>query len=259
MRTPLQTLLLGAYGLVRRTGVLATPLGRQALDVAYRLYKRHEAGAVDHLRQWVVPGSWVIDVGANIGYFAERFAQWVGEGGGVLCYEPEPQNHDRLVRRLASLPAGRRAITIQAAVADVETTLRLALNPDNFADHRLAEEGTVPVRAVRLDDEMERRGWPRVSFIKIDVQGAECRVLDGAATLLTRFRPALFVEVDASDPLHADALLARLDGLGYVPHRLLENGGLTGLTRDEARRAAEDAGYIDLVFLCSSAKGAAAP
>jgi hypothetical protein len=77
----------------------------------------------------------------------------------------------------------RRGLTsrvdlVQAVAAERSGELRLQINPHHPGDHRINEVG-VPVCAVRLDDMLRERGWPEVSLIKIDVPGAEDRVLEG--------------------------------------------------------------------------------
>ena len=73
-----------------------------------------------------------------------------------------------------------------------------------------------------IDDLLAARGWPEVSLIKIDVQGAEGRVLAGAAETLRRFHPALFLEIDDHQLRRygssADALLRSIAALGYTIH-----------------------------------------
>jgi FkbM family methyltransferase len=256
VRAILQDLLAGLYGLVRRTGVFSKPAGRWAFERAYGLYKDFiEAGPVDRLREYVPANACVLDVGANIGWFAVRLGRWVGSGGRVIALEPEPLNFRRL--QAAVCRAGLSAVVecVNAAAAEQPGILHLALNPDNPADHRLAEDG-IAVDTVTLDGLMEARGWPAVAFIKIDVQGAEARVLAGAAETLRRFRPALFLEVDADParvpPGTAEALLERLASLGYAPHRLRRQGPMPVLSPAEAAAAAREAGYCDFLFLAAT-------
>ena len=86
MNRLLQDGLIGLYGLVKKTGALDTPAGRKLFEASYGFYKdRLEAGPILMLRPYVRPGSWVIDVGANIGFFTRRFASWVSQGGKVIA------------------------------------------------------------------------------------------------------------------------------------------------------------------------------
>ena len=70
--------------------------------------------------------------------------------------------------------------TIRAAVAEFTGEGLLEVNPGHPGDHKLGTEG-VPIATTTIDDLLAARGWPEVSLIKIDVQGAEARVLAGAA------------------------------------------------------------------------------
>src|ERR1044071_8216537 len=85
-----QQVLLLAYRIFRRP--LQTRAGRRLFLAAYHVYKRFEARDVSALAPLIVSGSTVIDVGANVGFFAMRFARWVGPGGTVIAIEPEAGN-----------------------------------------------------------------------------------------------------------------------------------------------------------------------
>ena len=165
-------------------------------ETSYQFYKRRfEASPIRMLRQWVRPKTFVIDVGENIGFFSRQFATWVSDGGKVIALEPEALNYARLKHAIAKAGLTDVVETIQAAVADTTGSGMLEVNPGHPGDHKLAAQG-VPVAMTTIDDLLSDRGWPEVSLIKIDVQGAEARVISGARQALERFRPALFLEVD---------------------------------------------------------------
>ena len=177
----LQTGLIGLYRLVKATGGLDTAPGRRIFEASYLFYKdRFEAGPIRMLRPYVRPKTIVIDIGANIGYFTRRFATWVSQGGRVVAVEPESLNFARLQHAVAT--AGLRDVveTVQAAVAERAGEGFLEINPGHPGDHRLGTTG-LPVAMTTVDDLLASRDWPEVSLIKIDVQGAEARVLAGAA------------------------------------------------------------------------------
>ena len=87
---------------------------------------------------------------------------------------------------------------------------------------------TVP--AVTIDDLVTEAGTPSVSLVKIDVQGAELLVLEGAKRTLDKMRPVLFVEVDdralGSFGASAQALVTRIEGAGYEMYELAYEGAL---------------------------------
>jgi FkbM family methyltransferase len=257
-----QRLLLGVYRRVRRTRLLKTRAGAALFETAYEIYKTViEAGPVGHLQHLVSPGSMVIDVGANVGFFTRRFARWVGPTGRVLALEPEPHNLSRLRVRLLRDGLSDIVETIEAAATEQAGTALLDLNPDNPADHRLGQSG-LPVACVTVDELVARHGGRPLSLIKIDVQGSEHRVIAGASKTLAQFRPALFIEVDDAHlrlgGSSAEALVTMLAGLDYRPHRLLRSGLSPPLSPAVCLAIVGRPGqYEDFVFLPTPGRGSA--
>jgi FkbM family methyltransferase len=224
---------------------------RRGFESAYLAYKRLvEAGPMGSLKSVVAPGSTVIDVGANIGFFSLKFGRWVGAAGRVVAIEPERRNVAALRRRVRS--AGLEGVIecVNAAAAERSGEVRLAVNPVHPGGHRVADEGE-PVRAVTID-EITAGDPRRVALIKIDVQGAELSVLSGARRVVERHRPAIFTEID-SDSLEqfgssAAELIETLDSLGYVGYTLTRRG----VSTPQAPRALivkSGGSYFDALFL----------
>lgn len=251
MRRLLQSWLLSIYRVVFARGLLRFHWGRRMFFALYDLYKAWlEAGEIDGLRRWVPPGSVVIDVGANVGFFSLRFADWAGVDGHVVAIEPEARNHAELVRRVAGMRFAER-VTVHRAVADrVAGEVLLEVNPDHPGDHKIGNAG-IAIPALTVDGLRSATGRT-VTLIKIDVQGAEMRVLEGAVSVLTSDRPALFIEADAGalDRFGASTagLLSFLAGYGYCPHRLTRTGPEPMSTRLLEDLIERD-GYTDILFL----------
>jgi FkbM family methyltransferase len=232
--------------------VLNTALGRTLFETTYLLYKRHyETGTIISLQKWVKPGTVVIDVGANIGYFTLAFASWVRDGGKVLAIEPEDVNYARLQRRVTRAGFAPVVETVRAAAADTSGDGLLDLNPGHPGDHRLGTRG-VPVVMTTIDSLLAARGWPEVSLLKADVQGAEARVLVGAQETIERFRPALFLEV-SDEALRqygssAEELLTDCAKRRYTIHTLNRDAAPVSLAKNEAVNLVKSRGYVDLLF-----------
>lgn len=251
MKKVFQDSLLAGYRAVRRLGVFDTTLGRASFLFLYRMYKTAWEADPRFLRQFVRPDTWVVDVGANIGFFSEPFSRWVTGRGRVLAFEPEQNNYSELLRWAAKRKFADRLVARRALVAETDGELPLALNPDNPADHRIGEAG-IPTATVRLDTVMQELGWPPVSLIKVDVQGAEERVLAGATETLRRNRPALMLEVD-DRALHsfgssAEILLRQVLVMGYRMH-YVDKRGVRHVNDAEAISLQRQLGYVDLLFL----------
>jgi FkbM family methyltransferase len=244
--------LLRLYERAVKAGLLERRWTRRAFEAAYLAYKRLlEAGPTAKLGTLVEPGSTVIDAGANIGFFAIRFGRWVGPSGRVVAIEPEARNVETLRRRVRRAGLTGTVECVQAVAAAQDGELRLAVNPTHPGDHQIAAEGE-PVRAVTLDALAEGESR-RTSLVKIDVQGAETLVIDGARNLLESDRPALFVEVDDEGLRAFDSsareLFETLARLGYEPHRLTRRG-IEPVDDPEALLARSAGGsYADVLFL----------
>ena len=260
MHQAVQRVLLRSYRLVFARGLLRFAWGRRLFFTLYESYKLlFEARSIGGLQAFVPRGTCVVDTGANVGFFAKRFARWVGPEGRVVAIEPEGRNHEELVRALAARNLSARVLTFRAAADAAPGTARLLINPDHPGDHRLSDEG-VPVAAVTIDEAVPP-GYP-VALVKIDVQGAELRVLQGATAVLARGRPALFVEVHppglALYGSDVDLLLRWLTERNYAPHRL-DHGLAKPLARAELDRILARRGYTDVLFLPAGFRAKMAP
>jgi len=249
----LQSCLLRTYELICATGLLSTSWGRSLFYTAYDLYKSLlEAGDIRPLRHFVVSGGVVIDIGANVGFFTKRFAMWVSDGGFVIAVEPEAHNFDQLMRTLEKSDTTRVVRVFQGVAAEQSGTLKLAINPIHPGDHKISSEG-VNVEAFTIDGLVAMERATRVCLIKIDVQGAEERVLQGARATIQRDYPAIYLEVD-DDALQrmgssAVRVTTWLSDLGYLI-RQLEKGSLSEpITAAQAVTICRGRRYTDLLFV----------
>jgi len=159
------------------------------------------------LQELLAPGMCVVDVGANIGYYALLFSSVVGPAGSVVCLEPEPENLEELRHNIAINGLGNVSL-LPIAAGSTDTVLSLKRGLNAVVVH---EGGNMSVDVKRLDSlDLER-----VDLIKLDVEGYECEVLEGARGLLEKQRPSLFVEV------HPDLLPSR-DKLRWIADLLKE-------------------------------------
>jgi FkbM family methyltransferase len=171
--------------------------------------------------KYVNTGWNVIDVGANVGYYTLLFSRCVGRRGRVFALEPEPQNLE-VLRANAARSRPRNIEVLGVALSDTSGPGLLYKSSDNLGDHRLAwREGCKPcaVELARADDLFADLDCA-FQLIKVDVQGAEERVLRGMRRLIERnarhlavfieFSPALLIRSGSSP----DAFIDQLDELG---------------------------------------------
>lgn len=149
------------------------------------------------------PGMTVLDVGANLGQYTLLASTAVGPGGSVHSFEPVPVNFARVSRNV--LNNGLTNVTLNNAAAWHEaTTLRFGLpadadaNKGSFQVVTGGDNGTTSyaASAIRLDDYAAEQGLGRVDLIKMDIEGAECHALRGAAEIIRRDCPIILMEVN---------------------------------------------------------------
>jgi FkbM family methyltransferase len=156
-------------------------------------------------------GAVVWDVGAHIGFHSLCFASEVGEHGAVVSFEPTAASHERLqknIDRNQSLKGRIRAFNM--ALSDKRGTLSFVYSdgvdirntashfcdvipPSEDSEYEDFKTTTVPTDSV--DDLIQTENLPPPDVLKIDVEGAEFLVLQGARKTLGKKRPHLLMEV----------------------------------------------------------------
>jgi FkbM family methyltransferase len=175
------------------------------MDRAFYLgfYEQH---LVHLIAATVRPGDVCIDVGAQKGFMTLHLAKAVGPGGRVIAFEPDPRAMEALTSNVQR-NAFEQVRLYSCALGDCEASCRFALShqlgwssrfPNDLAKPAVAT--TISVRTRRLDDIIAEAGLVpethRISFIKIDAEGSEPLVLQGAQETLKRFRPTVHIEVN---------------------------------------------------------------
>jgi FkbM family methyltransferase len=252
VKSRFQSLLLDIYRRTVATGALRTSWGRNVFLYGYHVYKRYyEARHTDLLRTVVNPSGYVIDVGANVGFFTIKFARWVANDGLVLAIEPETQNCRDLERAVQKSGLAEKVSILQAAVSRTSGAGYLYIDPGHPGNHRLATTGS-PVQIISIDSLLETRGRPEVSLIKIDVQGAEEDVIRGATSTIRRFYPSLYVEIDdlalRQFGSSAAQVMTLLVELGYSIHKLTSRSISQPIPPQEALQLVQSGKYTDFLF-----------
>jgi FkbM family methyltransferase len=186
-------------------------------DFLFGLYDRHELSLVRH---HLGAGGDFVDVGAHIGMYTVTAAMSVGDRGSVLAFEPNPAARAQLERNVA-INECDNVVVSGRAVADAvgAAFLHVPDSPDpsfsSLEAGRFDEGEPFRVETTTVDSEVEAARL-RPAMVKVDVEGAELRVLDGMARTLEA-RPVLLVEVSMDSGTQIELLL---DGLGYRSFRV---------------------------------------
>ena len=153
---------------------------------------RFEPEGIAVFASLVRAGATVFDVGAHVGYYALIASRLVGASGHVMAFEPLPRNLAYLRRHVALNDVANVRI-IAAAVADVPGRATFAEGVSD-AEGALVTGGALDVDVVTLDAiAYDTPGVAPPSVLKIDVEGAEQRVLAGAERLLDEVKPDILL------------------------------------------------------------------
>jgi FkbM family methyltransferase len=178
------------------------------ISESLRMYGEWAQNEIDLLGYFIQPGAVVVDVGAYIGTHARAFSALVGLSGKVLSFEPRHEIYSVLVEnaKLASTD-NIRAINMALGIGEVSvkvSPLHLAEH-SNFGGTNLESKGDQNgageiIKITSLDAfELDR-----LDIIKIDVEGMEFAVLNGAKETVRQCRPVIFAEcnsLEASMPI----------------------------------------------------------
>jgi FkbM family methyltransferase len=194
--------------------VAAGPLKatRLVLDLGYEKFLwlgTYEPWVQDVILQHLTKGGVAWDVGAFIGYHTLLMARVVGAAGRVVALEPDPRNRQRLQHHLKLNEVSGVVVVPFAAGAEAGPR-HLERVERHAAWSHFSSSGEIECEVVRLDD--LAKTLPPPTFVKVDVEGAEAEVIEGAQTLIRRIRPTWVVEIHGDG---GESGLFRLREAGY--------------------------------------------
>jgi FkbM family methyltransferase len=186
--------------LVRRRTVEAELRGiRYRLDLGevidLCLYlDRYEPDMVHAIEKYCQVCFTVLDIGANIGAHALRFAKIVGDSGRVYAFEPTDYAYQKLLQNVA-LNRFKAIVPIQLVLSDRNLeNQRIAFKSSWPTNGKTVKRESI-VNFLQLDDWCDRHQIDRVDLIKLDVDGNEFSVLSGGLNTIKRDTPIMLMEV----------------------------------------------------------------
>lgn len=219
------------------------------LMTPYVLQEQHDwfEDEIKFLRRTLRPGQYVMDCGANYGVYSLTAAMLVGPDGRVIALEPIPATVNWL-RRSAGVNGLANVHVIEAAVSDKTGYGSMTIS-ENCELNILVGPGDawggVPVIITTLDDLLREFAWPRMDFVKIDVEGHEASVIEGGRRFFEMYSPLVMFEIKAGDKVDLEPL-QRFESIGYSAYRLVP--GLDVLA--PFRRGEPIDGYQLNLFCC---------
>jgi FkbM family methyltransferase len=152
----------------------------------------HEAAGIELLRRVLGPGGTFVDVGANVGFFSRMAAGLVGREGRVIAIEALPAALRLLRRNLDRLPCAKIVPTaVDRFAGRAIFYARRAGDQSSLSPSADATE--IEVEVSTLDAILADEAPP--GLIKIDAEGFELQILEGALGTIRRARPVVYFEL----------------------------------------------------------------
>ena len=176
----------------------------------------------------------VADIGANVGYYAVELGKALSEDGRLLAFEPIPDSFEQLSENVRLNALEKNVACLQLAISNQEGQLTLftpkisgssATSARNLHPEEDFTKQEVSVRT--LDLVFESLMIEECDLIKVDVEGAELMVIQGALQTIEKYKPVIFAELlrkwSAQFDYAPDDVLSILLPLGYKCFAVSEN------------------------------------
>ena len=182
----------------------------------------YEPIETNFIKNNVKPHGNYVDIGANIGWHTLGLAQLAGSAGKVYAFEPRKPTTKYLSRTIMQNSLSNIVKVFDFGLWNEEACLNLSWsqNTDNPGGSFVSRDSSAmvsqEVMLKKLDDIISER----VDFIKIDVEGAEPRVFEGAARVIKDSKPLILAEINPAQlksvsNVSAREFIAQMKGLGY--------------------------------------------
>lgn len=199
------------FKLMGKNGYKYAQMYGKIRDIEHRLVEEKEMALLPLI---VRSGDTVFDIGANYAYYCERLSKLVGNNGKVYAFEPIPFTHDVCKMILNKLNLTNVEL-FQKGVSDSSQTVEFSVPKLEFGG---ISAGQAHIAGRTIDDEKKKDYYnfqseekiscevvaldhflgdkiSNLSFIKIDIEGAEYMALKGMEKLIEKFTPILLLEI----------------------------------------------------------------
>lgn len=210
------------------------------LSKALFVYRSREILDTRVIHNELQPDMNFLEVGANIGYYALLEATNLSTGT-VIALEPDPRNVELLKKNIQLNNVEDKVKVYPYAASDENTTLPLHLNERTNVSNFVHNEGavdTVDVTCVRLDTLPEIK---EVDFIRMDIEGYECKVLRGLENIIYDTKKPLKIMIEVHLGKYNDTDLNFSEEL----HKLFDASFVTKylISAGEGKSVYESRGY----------------
>lgn len=178
---------------------------QEGIDLAI-FWGVYEQSTVRAFGKLVKYGDIIIDIGANIGAHTLHLANIIGDSGKVYAFEPTQFAFSKLEKNIQlNTPLIPRVVLNQMMLTDLDTkepdaeiysSWPLVKTNANLHEKHLGNpKSTQGSSAITLDTYVVSNNIEKINFIKLDVDGFECDVLNGAVNTLINYKPTILMEL----------------------------------------------------------------
>jgi len=187
---------------------------REAISERAKFIGYYEYQKTNLFKKIVKPGMTILDIGTNKGYYSLLSAKIMDDKGEILSFEPHPENC-YWIKKSISVNGYKSIKLFQIALFNKNGEMRL-FEGAKSGHHSLVRNkdlGSITIQTKKLDAILAEEKIIKVDLIKIDVEGAEIQVLDGANKLLAKQSPKLLIDIHDID---RKKLFRTLEKFGYI-------------------------------------------
>jgi FkbM family methyltransferase len=185
----------------------------------------YEFNETSLVKQLIKPGSIVIDIGSNFGWYSIIFSQLVGVSGKIFSFEPVPETYEELNSNV-KLNSCKNIKTFNLALGNEEGSVNFGVpefdGSSGASSQFLKCKKQIQVAMRKLDEIIEEQNITNINFIKADIEDGELNMLHGSEKILNKFKPDIMIEIV---DMHCDRF-------GYAPidvYQFLLSKGYNGL------------------------------
>ncbi|MCF8424137.1 MAG: FkbM family methyltransferase [Bacteroidia bacterium] len=153
--------------------------------LTYKSFKeKQDAFEISLMKKYIKAGDTVLDIGANIGFYAEILSGIVGENGKVYCFEPDTTNFKHLQNRcekLTNVKINNKAVSEKTEVIKIYTSKQLNVDHRTYKPDEYDQE--IDIHAIAVDEYLQS-STSEINFIKMDIQGFEMSAVKGMTKTL---------------------------------------------------------------------------
>jgi FkbM family methyltransferase len=207
-------------------------------NLSYSKFKlKNDKSEIELLKKIIKPGDYILDIGSNIGFYANILSSFTGKTGKVYCFEPDSKNFSYLQKNTKDVS---NIVLFNNAVSDKKDIIKVYKSKLLNVDHRTYPvnnyDSIEEIAAISIDELIEEKVIEKVNFIKIDIQGYEITAFNGMKHLLStnnqikivaEYWPHGFKRAGSS----AIAFFDFFDALGYTFY-LIDDKDLSKITKE---------------------------